>query len=219
MLHDVPKNYLAEVEQAILRCGNAYTERYVEEILTPVRANLRIRLRTSGGHYMLEIQEAAVVVDDRLVHLDYRYHCQDSQNRLRFHYDSTPHFPDLPGFPHHKHLADERVIASERPDIEQLNSGGYAMTLKNHELPHRRHISMNNVEELARALDYPWENLSRFRKYFRNVHITGTVRRGRRCRGTARYDFRIQRPSPALLTLDTPEDEIEAVAEWLSLRA
>jgi len=51
--------------------------------------------------------------------LDYRYHCQDEQNRLIFRYDSTPHFPDLPSFPHHKHLQDE-VIASQKPDIYQV---------------------------------------------------------------------------------------------------
>lgn len=119
MLHDMLKAYLAGVEQAILQCGNVYAERYVEEILTPVRANLRIRLRTSGGH-LLEIHEAVVVADEQLVHLDYRYHCQDGQNRLQFRYDSTPHFPDLSSFPHHKHLADERVIAAEKPDIAQV---------------------------------------------------------------------------------------------------
>lgn len=119
MLHDVLKTYLEKVEQAVLQCGNAYVERYVEEILTPIRANLQIRLRTAGGH-LLEIHEAVIVADDKLIHLDYRYHCQDELNRLRFRYDSTPHFPNLPSSPHHKHLSDERVIASDRPDIAQV---------------------------------------------------------------------------------------------------
>lgn len=33
-----------------------------------------------------------------------------------FRYDSTPHFPDLATFPHHKHLPDT-VISAERPEI------------------------------------------------------------------------------------------------------
>nr|WP_253881088.1 MULTISPECIES: DUF6516 family protein [Microcystis] len=37
--------------------------------------------------------------------LDYRYHFQDEQNNLVFRYDSTPHFPNLSTFPHHKHLS------------------------------------------------------------------------------------------------------------------
>ncbi len=95
MLHDKLKNYLDAVEQAILQTRHGYVERYVEEILTSERINLRIRLRAENGH-LLEIHEAVVVADGELVHLDYRYHCQDEQARLRFRYDSTPHFPNLP---------------------------------------------------------------------------------------------------------------------------
>jgi hypothetical protein len=49
MLHEALSQYLARVEQAILQCSNAYVERYTEEILTPQRANLRIRLRFEQG--------------------------------------------------------------------------------------------------------------------------------------------------------------------------
>ena len=118
MLHEILSNYLEKVTQAILQCSDAYVERYVEEILTPERVNLRIRLRFDQGH-LLEINEAVVVEDNSLVSLDYRYHCQDENNRLIFRYDSTPHFPDLSSFPHHKHLPDT-VIPSDKPDIESL---------------------------------------------------------------------------------------------------
>jgi hypothetical protein len=119
MLHDKLKDYLNSIEQAILQTSHVYVERYVEEILTSERINLRIRLRAENGH-LLEIHEAVVFAEGELVHLDYRYHCQDEQARLRFRYDSTPHFPYLPSFPHHKHLSDGLVIATDRPSIEQV---------------------------------------------------------------------------------------------------
>lgn len=118
MLHETLTDYLRKIEQAVLRCRNVYVERYVEEILTPERVNLRIRLRFEAGH-LPEINEAVVVEDGALVSLDYRHHCQDGRNQLIFRYDSTPHFPDLPGFPHHKHLSD-MVIGSSRPDIPSV---------------------------------------------------------------------------------------------------
>ncbi len=118
MLHEILSDYLEKVTQAILKCSDAYVERYVEEILTPERVNLRIRLRFDQGH-LLEINEAVVVEDNSLVSLDYRYHCQDKNNRLIFRYDSTPHFPDLSSFPHHKHLPDT-VIPSDKPDIDKI---------------------------------------------------------------------------------------------------
>ena len=117
MLHETLAQYLARVDQTILRCSNAYVERYIEEILTPQRANLRIRLRFEQGH-LLEINEAVVVVEDSLAPLDHRNHCQNTHNQVIFRYDSTPHFPGLPNFPHHKHLSND-VIGCEKPDIAQ----------------------------------------------------------------------------------------------------
>ena len=118
MLHEALAAYLDRVEQAVLQCNNAYTERYTEEILAPDRVNLRIRLRFDQEH-LLEINEAIVVIENNPTSLDYRYHCQDKQNRLIFRYDNTPHFPNLPSFPYHKHSPDE-VVACEKPDPEQV---------------------------------------------------------------------------------------------------
>ncbi len=118
MLPNILSNYLAQVEQAIQQCRNVDIERYEEEIFNSKRANLRLRLRFNGT-YLLEINEAIIVTDDRLEFLDYRYHFQDESNQLIFRYDSTPHFPNLPNFPHHKHLPDD-IIASEKPEITQV---------------------------------------------------------------------------------------------------
>lgn len=118
MPHSLLAAYLNDIEQAIADCKTAYIERYIEEILTLERANLRIRIRFVEG-YLLEINEAITVVDERLISLDYRYHCPNQQNQLIFRYDSTPHFPSLSSFPHHKHLPDN-VIACTKPAIQQV---------------------------------------------------------------------------------------------------
>lgn len=118
MLHKLIKDYLDRVEQAVLRYDNVYVERYVEEIVTPERVNLRIRLRLADNG-LLEIHEAVIVSAGQLMHLDYRYHCQNGANNLRFRYDCTPHFPGLPNHPHHKHLPDT-VIGTQKPDLETV---------------------------------------------------------------------------------------------------
>ena len=83
MLHELLASYLDKVERAVRQCRPAYVEHYVEEVLTPRRVNLRIRIRFASA-LLLEISEAVVIEDDRLVPLDYRYHCQDGSNRLVF---------------------------------------------------------------------------------------------------------------------------------------
>lgn len=114
LLHSLLEHYLAKVEGAVTRLS-VYVESYVEDILTPERANLRIRLRFQNG-CLLEISEAIVVENDALKTLGYRYHLQMLGNGLVFRYDNAPHFPDLPSFPHHKHLHDA-VVASNKPDL------------------------------------------------------------------------------------------------------
>ncbi|NCQ97082.1 MAG: hypothetical protein GPJ13_18460 [Microcystis aeruginosa W11-06] len=118
MMLKLLSDYLNQVEQAIVQCENAYVELYQEEILTSQRANLRIRLRFKQTH-LLEINEAIVITDNYLEFLDDRYHFQDEKNNLVFRYDSTPHFPNLSTFPHHKHLPND-VISCHKPEITQV---------------------------------------------------------------------------------------------------
>jgi hypothetical protein len=49
----------------------------------------------------------------------YSFHWQDSSGKLITRWDNAPHFPKLPNFPHHKHLADLSVESSY--DISIIN--------------------------------------------------------------------------------------------------
>jgi len=55
------EDYLKEIELALLALNQVYVERYTEEILTPTRVNLRLRIRWNLG-YLMEINEAVIVV-------------------------------------------------------------------------------------------------------------------------------------------------------------
>ena len=120
MLLDCLVEYLNNIESAIKDLEGAYVERYEEEILTPKRVNLRIRVRFPSGH-MLEISEAILGHSDAntITHLGYRYHLQDRKNNLVFRYDNTPHYPDIPSFPHHKHLPN-KVVGVEQPSVREV---------------------------------------------------------------------------------------------------
>ena len=54
MLHKLLEDYLKRIELALLALNQVYVERYTEEILTPTRVNLRLRIRWYSG-YLLEI--------------------------------------------------------------------------------------------------------------------------------------------------------------------
>ena len=116
--HSLLAPYLQDVEVALGALRNGYVELYTEELLTPDRANLHVRVRYDNGR-LLEISEALVVERESLEHLDYRYHCQDRNNELVFRYDSAPHFPNLPSFPYHKHVAGS-TLSVVRPAIGEV---------------------------------------------------------------------------------------------------
>lgn len=119
LLDKALEEYLREAETTmnkILR--DFYVERYEEEILTPSRVNLRIRIRFYSEK-LLEINEALITQEKQIIHLGYRYHFQDRKNVLIFRYDNTPHFPDIRTFPSHKHTPNG-VIESDIPKLSDI---------------------------------------------------------------------------------------------------
>ncbi|WP_242052564.1 toxin TumE [Sphaerospermopsis sp. FACHB-1194] len=75
MSRKIIQGYLDEVEQLLINCSNVYIEEYSAVILTPERANLRIRIRFAIK-YLLAVSEAFVVVNNQIEYVDYRYHFQ-----------------------------------------------------------------------------------------------------------------------------------------------
>ena len=112
------QDYFDEIDQLLRNSDNIYVEDFKTSFLTSERANLRLKVRFAFK-YLLAVSEIIVVVDNQIEYIDYRYHFQDAQNNLIFRYDSTPHFPKLPSFPHHKHLPDQ-VIACKKPHIAEV---------------------------------------------------------------------------------------------------
>lgn len=83
------------------------------------------------GEFVAFIRGNIYFTDDSLLHLRelvdaesvvkktrYVYHYQRADTSLIFRYDNTEHYPDLPNFPHHKHVGDEaNVISTPEPDL------------------------------------------------------------------------------------------------------
>ncbi|XGB38823.1 MAG: DUF6516 family protein [Cyanobacteria bacterium LVE1205-1] len=112
------QDYFNQIEQLLRNFTNTYVEEFKINSLTSERANLRLKVRFAFK-YLLAVSEIIVVVDNQISYIDYRYHFQDAQNNLIFRYDSTPHFPELHSFPHHKHLPDQ-VIACKKPHLAEV---------------------------------------------------------------------------------------------------
>jgi hypothetical protein len=115
MLHRLLEEYIQQIEDALQSLTGTYVEKFEEEILSPKRLNLRLRIRFKSES-TLEINETVVVDGEAISPLGYRYHFQDADNRLLFRYDNTPHFREIDTFPHHKHYQNT-VVRTEKPSI------------------------------------------------------------------------------------------------------
>ena len=112
------QDYFAEIRRTIRGFTGIHVERYQEQLLTPTRANLRVKLRLPDKSF-LEISEALAAEETTITWLSYLYHWQDPTGHLVLRYDNAPHHPEIETFPHHKHVA-ETAEASQRPSLPDL---------------------------------------------------------------------------------------------------
>ena len=77
-----------------------------------------LRLRFWDGS-LLQVEEALVARSFAIVKVRYTYHYQHADGTHILRYDNAPHYPDLPGFPEHKHKGD-RVLPAPAPDLGQV---------------------------------------------------------------------------------------------------
>lgn len=109
---------------------------YLEELLRKVERHALVkRLYVKNMQVSLKrgyVRFVALFVDDSELHvfeyvnsdlgrLGYAYHYQDSFGSLILRYNNEPHYPDLPTFPHHKHVArEEAPRPSEQVSMDEV---------------------------------------------------------------------------------------------------
>jgi len=49
----------------------------------------------------------------------YAYHWQNASGKLKVRWDNSPHWKNIPTFPHHKHIGSQ-VVPSVKPSIDEV---------------------------------------------------------------------------------------------------
>ncbi len=74
----------------------------------------------SRGYVEVErLDEVVLLRDEQLVKLRYAYHYQDRSGEPIFRYDNAPHHPNIPTYPHHKHVGSA-VVPAQVPDLSEI---------------------------------------------------------------------------------------------------
>lgn len=78
---------------------------------------LRIRV-TLIDEGLLEISIYCQLAEDTIYLVDYRFHWQDKEGKLKMRWDNARHHPELKTFPHHMHMGEDgNVKASTGIDL------------------------------------------------------------------------------------------------------
>jgi hypothetical protein len=112
------KRYLHRIYDTIVSRGYVEVERLDFDELTDRQGIVEGRLRFYDGS-LLDFDEVVLLRDEQIVKLRYAYHYQTQAGEMIFRYDNAPHYPNIPTYPHHKHVGSN-VEAAQIPDLSEV---------------------------------------------------------------------------------------------------
>jgi hypothetical protein len=118
----MPAEALLESEYAVLLSHPAVRAiQLVRYSANRLDGYLRARCTLTNGDYV-EIAVHITASDQDAEIDDYRYQWMDAAQTLLYRrWDNTPHFPELPGFPHHCHVGNRGAVEPSSPmNLTQL---------------------------------------------------------------------------------------------------
>jgi len=68
----------------------------------------------------LHFLEYVLEEDNKLLRVSYRFHYIKQDGSLAFRYDNAPHHPELPTFPHHKHIPGNKVVSFSEKSLTDV---------------------------------------------------------------------------------------------------
>ena len=87
----------------------------IRERATDSDAHLRARLTLRDNSWLEFSEYARQMPDGQIRIITYSYHWADATGQLIRRWDNTPHFPALPGAPHHVHDGPSANVSPGHP--------------------------------------------------------------------------------------------------------
>lgn len=106
--------YLENVKTLMLTNPLVESFQVVRERITVNDGHIRARMKLVNG-CLMEFSEYVQRMGNDVQVITYSYHCTDSFHRLVVRWDNTPRFPDLEGFPHHRHTGYPETVQAGQP--------------------------------------------------------------------------------------------------------
>ncbi len=110
-----PSEYLASIKERLLSDPVVASFRVIKERVTLNDGHLRARLILANGSQLEFSEYFQVASSGETTVVTYSYQWANAHDALIRRWDNTPHFPSLPGFPHHIHDGVANTVDPGRP--------------------------------------------------------------------------------------------------------
>jgi hypothetical protein len=115
------EDYFRKIEELIARASFAHSSSVTYDKRSTCIGFVRGVIYFLDGS-LLHFREFVNVQHD-IDRYMYAYQYQDPRGNLIFRYGNSPHYHNLPGFPHHKHVSNEaNVVSASPPDLGYILS-------------------------------------------------------------------------------------------------
>ena len=114
------EKYLVRIEEKLRELEPLISS---SQIITERRSPNRVVLKgmiVFIDESLLHFLEYVLEEDNRLLRVSYRFHYIKQDGSLVFRYDNAPHHPELPTFPHHKHILGNKVVSSSEKSLADV---------------------------------------------------------------------------------------------------
>lgn len=98
-----PADYVESVRELLLTSPIVERFHIVRQRITSYDGHVRARLSLLDGGLLEFSEYFQRVAGDQIQVVTYSYQWLDADSHPMRRWDNTPHFPNLPGFPHHVH--------------------------------------------------------------------------------------------------------------------
>ncbi len=110
--------YLHRLYDTVISRGYIELEQLVFDNRSNRRGTITGRLKFHDGS-LLDFGEVLILRNKQIVKLRYAYHYQNALGDVIFRYDNAPHYPNLPTYPHHKHIGSA-IEPAQAPDLSEV---------------------------------------------------------------------------------------------------
>ena len=107
--------YLAAIKERFVSESNVTRFHVIRERSTLVDGHIRARIELADGSQLEFSEYMQRSPADEIAVITYSYHWANMDNELIQRRDNAPHFPDLPGFPHHIHDSATGEVTTGQP--------------------------------------------------------------------------------------------------------